>query len=152
MRGCRVGRLSWIIVGFVVALPVVARADDTPVGKWKTYDDETNKAKSIVVISMVDGKLQGLIESLFRDPGEDPDPKCDKCDGDRKDKRVIGMKILWGLEKDDDEWSGGRILDPENGKDYKCYIKVMDGGRRLKVRGYLGVSLFGRTQYWQRVQ
>ncbi len=152
MTVSRVRSLSWIAAAFALALPFAARADDTPVGKWKTYDDETNKAKSIVVISMVDGKFQGVIESLFRDPGEDQDPKCDKCKDERKDQRVIGMKILWDLQKDDDEWSGGRILDPENGKDYKCYIKVMDGGRRLKVRGFLGVSLFGRTQYWQRAQ
>jgi uncharacterized protein (DUF2147 family) len=139
-------------IAAVVALPLAARADDSPVGRWKTYDDETNKAKSIVAIRMEGGKLRGAIESLFREPNEDQDPKCDKCEGAKKDQRIIGMEILWDLVKDDDEWSGGRIMDPENGKDYKCFIQVMDGGRRLKVRGYLGVSLFGRTQYWQRVQ
>jgi uncharacterized protein (DUF2147 family) len=132
-------------------LAVPALADDlSPVGRWKTYDDEDGSAKSIIRITESNGKLSGVIEKLFRKPGEDPDPVCDKCEGERKGQKIIGLKILWGLEKDDDEWSGGRILDPENGKNYKCFIEVQDGGKKLKVRGYLGVSMFGRTQYWTR--
>lgn len=129
-----------------------ARADHTsPVGRWTTMDDDTHRPKAVVRIWEEGGRLQGRIEKLFRQPGEDPDPTCDKCEGPRKDQRVIGMVILRDLERDDDEWSGGRILDPENGQEYRCSIKVMDGGRRLKVRGYLGFSLLGRTQYWERV-
>lgn len=123
----------------------------SPVGKWKTIDDDTGKPKSIVEVWERDGKIYGKILSLFRKPNEDQDPVCDKCEGFRKDKRVIGMTIIWGLSEDGDEWSGGKILDPDNGKTYRCYIEVQDGGKKLKVRGYIGVSLFGRTQYWPRV-
>lgn len=123
----------------------------SPVGKWKTIDDDTGKPKSIVEIWERDGKLYGKILSLFREPDEDQDPVCDKCEGFRKDKRVIGMTFMWGLSEDGDEWSGGKILDPDNGKIYRCYIEVQDGGKKLKVRGYIGVSLFGRTQYWPKV-
>lgn len=136
----------------LVAAASPARADDTsPVGRWTTIDDDTHRPKAIVRIWEEGGRIHGRIEKLFRQPGEDPDPTCDKCEGPRKGQRVIGMVILRDLERDGDEWSGGRILDPENGKEYKCYIEVMDGGRRLKVRGFIGFSLLGRTQYWERV-
>ncbi|NOZ00881.1 MAG: DUF2147 domain-containing protein [Deltaproteobacteria bacterium] len=123
----------------------------SPVGKWKTIDDDTGKPKSIVEIWERGGKVYGKILRLFRGPSEDQDPKCDKCEGFRKDKRIIGMTIMWGLSRDDDEWSGGKILDPDNGKIYRCYIEVQEGGKKLKVRGYIGISLLGRTQYWLKV-
>ena len=80
---------------------------------------------------------------------------CDKCKGDLKDKPVVGMRILWDLKKDKkekNEWSDGRIMDPDNGETYRCYIGVQDGGKKLKVRGYLGIALFGRTQYWRKAE
>lgn len=122
----------------------------TPIGRWKTVDDGTGKAKSIVLIWEEDGKLFGKIEKLLDTPPNDPDPKCDKCEGDLKDQPITGMRILSDLKKDGDEWSGGKVLDPENGKSYKCYIAVVDGGKKLKVRGYVGFALLGRTQYWHR--
>ena len=148
--------LCSIVLTMVVAPPTQA-ADPpaaktavvaSPVGRWKTVDDNTGKVKSVVVVKEEDGKVTGTIEKLLVAPGEDPNPKCDKCTGERKNQLVIGMKILWNLKKDKQEWSGGTILDPENGKTYKCYIAVIDGGKRLKVRGYLGITIFGRTQYW----
>ncbi len=144
---------AWLVASIAAcAVATTARADETtPVGRWVTIDDDTHRPKAIVRIWEEDGQLQGRIEKLFRRPGEDPDPTCDKCTDSRKDQRVTGMVILRGLVRDGDEWSGGRILDPENGKEYKCYIEVMEGGRRLKVRGYIGFSLLGRTQYWERV-
>jgi len=123
----------------------------SPIGKWRTIDDDTGKQKSIVEIWESNGTVFGKILSLFREPDEDQDPVCDKCEGFRKDKRITGMTILWGLREDDDEWSGGHILDPENGKTYKCYIEAIEGGKKLKVRGYIGFSLLGRTQYWHKV-
>lgn len=122
----------------------------SPAGRWKTIDDNTGKATSVVVVKEENGVVSGTIERLIVEPGEDPNPKCDKCTGDKKDKPVVGMRILWDLKKDKKEWSGGTILDPDNGKTYKCYIEVIDGGKRLKVRGYLGITIFGRTQYWVR--
>ena len=125
----------------------------SPAGQWKTIDDETGKAKSIVEISVgSDGKLYGKIIKLFKEPHEDQDPVCDKCSGNKKDKKIIGMQIMWELEKDSEtEWEDGHILDPKNGKTYGCEIEVIDSGARLKVRGYLGFSLLGRTQTWIRV-
>ena len=116
-------------------------------GKWKTIDDETGKAKSIVEIYMKDGKAYGEIIKLFRAPNEEKDPICDKCSDYRKDKKIIGMTIITAMEKDEDEWEDGEILDPNNGKVYDCKLWVEDG--KLQVRGY--VAFFYRTQTWLKV-
>jgi uncharacterized protein (DUF2147 family) len=121
----------------------------SPIGRWKTVDDATGKPNSVVVIWEANGKLFGKIEKLL---DSDPDPRCNRCEGELKDRSLIGLQILWDLRKEGDEWSGGRILDPDNGKIYRCYIALEDGGKRLKVRGYIGVSLLGRTEYWLRDQ
>jgi uncharacterized protein (DUF2147 family) len=147
-RALTMGTLAVILCG-----PALAAAQDlTPAGRWVTVDDNTGKDRSVVLITEKDGVLTGIIEKLILDPGEDPAPKCDKCEGAKKDQPVIGLEILWNLKKDDDEWSGGKILDPENGKSYKCWIQVIDEGRRLKVRGFIGISLLGRTQYWKKAR
>jgi uncharacterized protein (DUF2147 family) len=127
-----------------------AFAGSTPItGKWKTIDDETGEPKSIVKIYEQNGKYFGKIIKLFRKPGEDPDPVCDKCPDDdlRYNQRIIGMVILKDLEKDDDEYSGGTILDPKKGKIYRCKVWTEDGD--LRLRGY--IAFFFRTQTWKRV-
>lgn len=137
----------------VSGLPAAASADgaaSSPVGKWKTIDDSTNKPKSIVRLWEEAGVLYGRVEAIYPEPGKPADPVCDRCKGDRKGKPIKGMLIMWGFRKDGDEWSGGRILDPENGKVYRSYVEVVDGGRRLKVRGYVGLAMLGRTQHWLR--
>lgn len=135
----------------VCTLAAPALADPlSPAGRWITVDDKTGREKSVVVITEENGVIRGRIERLFRLPGEDPEPRCDKCPGDKKDQPVIGLEILWGLRWNGEEWAGGQILDPENGKTYKCWIQVIDEGRRLKVRGFIGFSLLGRTQYWKK--
>jgi uncharacterized protein (DUF2147 family) len=123
---------------------------NSPVGLWKTVDDATGKVKSVVSIWAENNKLYGRIQKLVDPDPKDPNPTCDPCTGDQKGKRVIGLRILWDLRKDGDGWSGGSILDPANGKTYRCLLSVEDGGRKLKVRGYIGLSLLGRTQYWLR--
>lgn len=121
-----------------------------PTGTWKTIDDNTGKEKSYVrIYETKSGNLQGEVVKIL-DPARE-NATCTACTGSRKDKPVKGMIILWGLKKDGDEWSGGQILDPEKGKQYKCYIKPK-GKNELEVRGYVGFSLIGRTQVWQRVQ
>ena len=126
-------------LSLVFMLMAVTALAQSPIGKWKTIDDETNKPKSIVEIYEKDGKLYGKVIKLFREPGEEQNPKCDECDTDdpRYMQPVIGMEILKGLEKDDDEWEDGEILDPKNGSIYDCYIEL-EGPDKLKVRGYLG--------------
>ena len=116
-------------------------------GKWKTIDDETGNEKSIVEIYEVDGKAYAKILQLLEKGKEDK--LCDECKGDKKGKPVKGMVIINGLTKDGDEWNDAKILDPKTGKVYKCYI-TLDGDNKLKVRGYIGFALIGRTQYWHK--
>ena len=124
----------------------------SPVGRWTTIDDETKKPKSVISIYEENGKLYGKIEKLYLEPSEEQNPVCDKCEGALKNQPILGMVIMRDLKKDDDEWSGGTILDPANGKTYKCKIAVEGGGKKLKVRGYIGMSLLGRTQHWVRAE
>jgi uncharacterized protein (DUF2147 family) len=146
-------RLFAFSAAAVLLLPLALAAQGTsPVGRWETIDDETGERKSIVAIWEENGRLFGRIESLFRQPDEDPNPLCDQCSGERKDQPIIGMTILWDLRKSGDEYSGGHILDPNNGRTYRCRIAVEDDGAKLKVRGFIGLSLLGRTQYWYRVE
>jgi uncharacterized protein (DUF2147 family) len=126
--------------------------EPSAVGRWTTIDDETKKPKSVIVIYEEGGKLFGKIEKLFRQPNEEQNPVCDKCEGALKNQPITGMVILRDLKKDGKEWSGGTILDPANGKTYKCNIAVEDGGKKLKVRGFIGIALIGRTQHWVRAE
>jgi uncharacterized protein (DUF2147 family) len=136
---------------FLLPQLVLAQAS-TPVGLWKTIDDATGKERSYVRIVEVNGELQGKVEKLFDFPGDDPEHLCDKCKGDRKDQPVIGMTILWGLKDEGKVWKGGEILDPDNGKTYRCKMTVSKNGQELDVRGYIGISLIGRTQTWLRLE
>jgi uncharacterized protein (DUF2147 family) len=144
---------SLFVASFALATLAGANAfaEGSPVGYWKTIDDETGNPASVVQIWKDGESVSGKIVQLFVQPGEDADPTCEECEGALKTEKVVGLTILSGLEEDGDEWSGGDILDPGNGKSYSCYIEVQDGGKKLKVRGYLGIALLGRTQYWHRV-
>lgn len=117
------------------------------IGRWKTVDDETGEEKSIVEIYENNGKVYGKIVKLLN-PKED-NPVCTKCDGDKKGKPILGMIIIDGLEKKDDVYEGGSILNPSNGKVYKCRLKIEEDSDTLQVRGY--VAFFYKTQYWKRV-
>jgi uncharacterized protein (DUF2147 family) len=138
----------------------IARAQDSatpsqapsPEGYWKTMDDVTHRVKSVIYIWQEGDKLFGRVEKIFPEPNEDPNPVCDKCDGELKGKPILGMRIMWNLVKSGKEWLGGRIMDPQNGKTYSCFIEVLDNGRHLKLRGYLGLAFLGRTQYWERTK
>ena len=133
-----------LLPALLLVLPALAG----PAGRWRTVDDRTGAVKGVVELREVDGELRGTVVASFRK--DRPQPTCDACEGDRKGQPVIGMTILWGLRRDGEGWSGGRILDPENGKIYRAKLREVEGGRRLEVRGYLGVSLLGRTQVWLR--
>lgn len=121
----------------------------SPIGTWKTIDDETKQAKSYVEIFEKDGKLYGKVTKILTKGKEDA--KCTDCSGALKDKPILGMQILSGLKKDGKEWNGGKILDPNSGKEYKAKMSL-NGNDRLDVRGFIGISLVGRTQTWQRVK
>ena len=129
-----------------------ALAQATPVGLWKTIDDETKTEKSQVRITESGGVLSGKIEKLT-DPAKQ-DAKCDKCTDERKDKPVIGMTIVRNAKADAAKavWEGGEILDPNEGKVYKLKMTPIEGGKKLEVRGFIGFALLGRTQTWVRVE
>ena len=119
------------------------------IGKWKTIDDVTEKEKSIVEIYKQDGKVYAKILELLTSGEENK--ICDQCHGENKDQPIKGMIVINGLTQDGKEWNNGKILDPKDGKIYKCYI-TLEETNKLKVRGYIGFSLIGRTQYWFRVE
>ncbi|MEY3979027.1 MAG: hypothetical protein RLZZ375_456 [Pseudomonadota bacterium] len=129
---------------------LTAQASDSPVGLWRTIDDKTGKEKSLVRVIEVNGEFKASIEKLFREPHEEQNPNCDKCPGDRKNKPVLGMTIMTGLKKTGGEYEGGEILDPANGKIYRCKMWTAEGGKKLNVRGFVGVAVLGRTQVWLR--
>jgi len=126
-------------------------ADLTPAGLWQSTDDKTGKPRSLIRINEHNGEYSAVIEKglLPTDTGE---AVCDKCTDSRKGQRIIGMTIVEGLKKNGDKYDGGEILDPENGKTYRCKMKLDETGNELEVRGYIGLSLFGRSQMWHRVE
>lgn len=130
----------------VLAVSISAQAQSI-VGKWKTIDDNTGKEKSIIEIYEKGGKYYGKVTKLLN-PSK-ADPKCDNCTGTDKGKPIVGLVIIKDLEKKGNEYSGGKITDPESGKEYKCTVKL-NGTDKLDVRGYVGISLLGRTQTWQK--
>ena len=140
----------------IVALPLaaaslLAQAADSPVGRWKTIDDETGKPKSVVQIEQAaNGTLSGKVVEILQS-NHGPNPTCDKCYGALKGKPIKGMTILWGLKPDGTAvWGGGSVLDPAKGKTYKAKITLTEGGKKLQMRGYVGIEALGRTQTWVR--
>ena len=132
-----------IIATFVGALALPVLAQMTPVGVWRTYDDNTKELSSEVRITENGGVLSGKIEKLLRKDAKQNDV-CDKCPDDRKGKPLIGLEIIRGAKKADGKvvWEDGKIMDPENGKDYSLNLTPEDGGKSLEVRGYLGSLLY----------
>jgi uncharacterized protein (DUF2147 family) len=145
-------RSSTFVLGAIAALFAgsVFAADMTPLGSWKTIDDKTGKVKSIVEISNTGGKLVGKVAQVLNSE-KGPNPTCDACSGDRKDKPITGMTIMWDVVQDGDVWDGGSILDPNNGKTYGVKLTPIENGTKLQVRGFMGFSWLGRTQVWERV-
>ena len=140
-------------IGLAIALLAgIAQAQSTPVGVWKTIDDETKKEKSLIRLTENSGVISGKIEK-FLDPATKPDAVCDKCADERKDQPIMGMTLVRNVKQSADNrevWDGGDILDPNNGKVYKLRLKPLDGGKALEVRGFIGP--FYRNQTWIRVE
>jgi uncharacterized protein (DUF2147 family) len=135
---------------FLGATCLSGLAQMSPVGLWRNVDDKTGEAKAEIRIVEAGGALSGRIEKRL---GKDvkPDDVCDQCSDDRKDKPVVGLEIIRGARKAEGKevWEGGKILDPENGRNYTLRMTPVDGGKKLEVRGSIGP--FGRTQTWIRV-
>lgn len=121
----------------------------SPIGFWKTIDDASGQPKSIVQIWDANNVLYGKVVKLFKEPAR----LCVACSGEKQNKPILGMEVLSGFKQSDknkNEWLGGQILDPKNGKVYHCTIQVLNKGNKLRVRGYIGIPLFGRSQIWLR--
>lgn len=129
----------------IIFLSSLALADGHPTGMWTTIDDETNQPKSRIEITEINGVLSGKIVELLN-PSE-PNPLCKKCKGDLKNQPILGLTIITDTVKKGDYWKG-TILDPKKGKTYKLKLTVVEGDKALKVRGYIGSPLLGRTQVW----
>jgi uncharacterized protein (DUF2147 family) len=146
--------LKQAVIALVLATAsVLAMAQNSPVGLWRTIDDDGKTEKSTVRITSDAGVLTGKVEHIT-DPAK-ANEVCSKCEDDRKDKPIVGMTIINGVKQDAEEsnvWAGGLILDPAKGTTYKVRLKVIEGGKKLEVRGYIGSPMFGRTQTWVRAE
>ena len=143
---------TWIATALIATAGAVS-AQNTPVGVWKTIDDKTNTEKAQVRVTETAGVLSARLEKLLAADAKQ-DAVCDKCTDDRKDKPLVGLEIMRGVKKSDAEntWDGGTILDAAEGKVYKVRLQPTDGGKKLEVRGYVGMPMLGRTQTWIRVE
>jgi uncharacterized protein (DUF2147 family) len=142
--------LAAILVSFALAFGPAFAADDlqSPIGLWKTVDDKTGMARALVRIYLQDGKYFGRIEQSFT-PGAES-RRCAVCTDERKDQPIIGLVIVRNMMQHEGEYGGGDILDPDNGSVYRCKFHLEHAGTTLVVRGYIGISLLGRSQTWQR--
>jgi uncharacterized protein (DUF2147 family) len=129
---------------------ITAHANDlqSPIGLWKTVDDKTGMPRAMVRIFTKDGKYFGRIEQSFT-PGAET-RVCTACTDERKDQPIIGLLIIRNVSARGGEYGGGDILDPDNGSVYRCKFHLENGGTVLAVRGFIGISLLGRSQTWQR--
>ena len=144
--------LKMVLAGLAFAAHAMAFAQATPVGLWKTIDDDGKTEKSLVRINESGGVLTGRIEKLL-DPTSKPDAVCDKCTDERKGKPIVGLTILRNLKRNADDsewWDGGDVTDPNNGKVYKARVRTIEDGKKLQMRGYIGP--FYRTQTWIRAE
>lgn len=141
--------INKILLFFVFASANLYAQENTILGKWKCIDDQTGKSVAIVEIFQENDLYFARVEEIVNPKNKDF--ICKECPGEYKDKPVDGMVLVKNLKKDGDEYVDGTLLDPKHGKFYKCYFSLVEPNK-LKVRGYIGISLFGRTQYWYRVQ
>jgi uncharacterized protein (DUF2147 family) len=127
-------------------------ADNSPVGLWQSVDDDTKQPNGWFLVTQQNGVYIGKIAKMFLKPGEDPNSVCDQCKDDRKNHPWLGLELIRGMQAEgDDKYGGGTILDPRDGKIYKATLKVSPDGQTLTVRGFLGIELLGRNQYWTRL-
>jgi uncharacterized protein (DUF2147 family) len=152
-------QLRAALVAIAVALTSAGLADDggsavtkpSVLGLWKTVDDKTGEVRSIARLYEHEGLVNGRIERIFPGPNDDPDPVCDKCPGQKRNAKIVGLEFLWGFRADGDKWVDGKVLDPDNGKVYQATLSLLDNGARLKVYGFIRIIIrIGRGQVWLR--
>jgi uncharacterized protein (DUF2147 family) len=141
----------FIVMYIVSFLAPVMASENGVLGFWKTIDDKSLKPRSIVEVFETDAKIFGKIVKIY--PHEGNKPNCDQCPDQFKGQPILGLQFMWDLKKTSSatKFEGGQILDPESGSVYKSKVELIDGGKKLDVRGYVGISLFGRSQQWIKV-
>lgn len=137
--------------GWALVAVQASAAPPTAVGVWKQID-ESGKVGALVTISEEGGVFVGRLSRLFLEPGEDPNPICVKCPGDKQNQPVLGLEFIEGMKRSGLDYEGGTILDPETGDIYKASMSINPDGTELTVRGYIGLPIFGRSQTWTRVE
>jgi uncharacterized protein (DUF2147 family) len=140
----------WSVLAGSTIVPLQA-AEPTAVGLWEQVDDQTGRTQSWFKITERNGVYEGTVVKLFLLPGEDPNPICDKCEGAEKNAPVVGLKIIRGMQRNGNSYENGTILDPRDGSVYRAVMRLRPDGQKLEVRGYLGISLFGQSQVWNRL-
>ncbi|MEO6224123.1 MAG: DUF2147 domain-containing protein [Vicinamibacterales bacterium] len=128
----------------------VALQTASPIGLWQTVSDKTGQVQSLVRVYEERGRLFGRVEKVLVTEGVPP--TCEKCRDERKGQPMVGLVIIRNMTKKEAEYRDGDILDPENGKVYRARMTLDSTNKHLTVRGYIGISLFGRSQTWQRVE
>lgn len=153
MSLCQLRKLSisMSIVGCLFAASGAAQAPvPDPSGAWETIDDSTHRVKSLVSLAWQGNQLAGQIVSVL-DSAAPPHALCTRCRGARRNQPIEGMIFMWGLTRgvEANVYDGGVVLDPSNGKEYRCRLRLQADGQ-LEVRGFVGLPLFGRSQVWRR--
>jgi uncharacterized protein (DUF2147 family) len=153
----RLSTFKLMIVGAVTAAGVglmsARAAEPTAVGLWEQVDENTGRAESWFRITEKNGVYQGNIVKMFPKPGEDPNEKwlCTKCEGEERNAPVLGLALIKGMHRGGFAYEGGTIMDPRDGQVYRALMNLSPDGKKLEVRGFLGISLFGRSQIWNRL-
>jgi uncharacterized protein (DUF2147 family) len=139
-----------VLLGVAASLPLHA-AEPTAAGLWEQVDERTGKAESWFKITERNGVYEGAIVKIFFKPGEDPNWVCDKCQGAEKGRPVLGLMLIKGMRRNGSSYENGTIMDPRDGQVYRALMRLSPDGQKLEVRGYLGISLFGQSQVWNRL-
>jgi uncharacterized protein (DUF2147 family) len=139
-------------VGFIGVAGLLARAaEPTAVGLWEQVDDKTGKPESWFKITERNGIYTGNLVKIFFKPGEDENWVCDRCEGAERGAPVLGLALIKGMRRNGFSYENGTIMDPRDGSVYRALMQLSPDGQKLEVRGYLGISLFGRSQVWNRL-
>jgi uncharacterized protein (DUF2147 family) len=156
MRHPFFSRICILIAASLIQISQVWAADklEQLAGRWIQIDEKSGKTQSLIrIVEIAPNRYEGFVEKIYAAPGEDPNPRCEDCKGARKNQPVIGMRIITNLKRagsTNDFFDGGEIFDPDTGDTYRLKIALLNAGKKLDVRGYIGISLFGRSQIWVR--
>lgn len=140
-----------LIALLLAAVSTLARGDELA-GVWQEYDDQTGKVEALIRIEKsADGSYEGRIEKLLPETAENAAKICSRCAGELHNKPLLGLRILYGMKRKDKlNFDGGEVIDPDEGKVYRCQMRLSEDGKTLTVTGYIGISWFGQSEVWRR--